>query len=113
MLSLHNLLFSFFLDLHCLAHTTTHPKKEEMKVVAFYSKLLLLWLCFVSTATTVVVATLQSEWTQPLKEGDHVPDVEFMTRVRIESDDENPFDWKGMFKLNKQKNKTDSKKIIL
>lgn len=38
---------------------------------------------------------LKEEWTTPLKVGDTVPDVSFMTRVRIESDDENPFDWKG------------------
>ena len=40
-------------------------------------------------------ATGESSWTTPLKEGDTVPQVEFQTRVRIESEDENPFDWKG------------------
>lgn len=34
------------------------------------------------------------EWTHPLRVGDSVPDVTFATRVRIESDEENPFDWK-------------------
>jgi hypothetical protein len=37
---------------------------------------------------------LKAEWTTPLQEGDKVPDVTFLTRVRIESDEENPFDWK-------------------
>lgn len=39
---------------------------------------------------------LSSEWTTPLKEGDTVPSVTFKTRVRIESDEENPFDWKDL-----------------
>jgi hypothetical protein len=41
---------------------------------------------------------LNPEWTVPLKVGDMVPQVMFQTRIRIESDDENPFDWKGMYK---------------
>ena len=36
------------------------------------------------------------EWCTPAKEGDTVPSVVFKTRVRIESDDENPFDWKDV-----------------
>jgi len=36
------------------------------------------------------------EWSTPAKEGDVVPSVVFKTRVRIESDDENPFDWKDV-----------------
>lgn len=39
---------------------------------------------------------LKSEWTTPIKEGDAVPSVTFKTRVRIESDDQNPFDWKDV-----------------
>jgi len=35
-------------------------------------------------------------WGTPLKEGDTVPSVTFKTRVRIESDDPNPFDWKDV-----------------
>jgi len=35
-------------------------------------------------------------WTAPKKEGDSVPSMTFKTRVRIESDDENPFDWKDV-----------------
>lgn len=38
---------------------------------------------------------LKPEWTTPLKVGDKLPDVTFATRTRIESDDENPFDWKS------------------
>lgn len=33
---------------------------------------------------------------QPIKEGEQVPSVVFKTRVRIESNDENPFDWKDI-----------------
>jgi hypothetical protein len=36
------------------------------------------------------------EWSTPKKEGDHVPNVTFKTRVRIDSPDENPFDWKDV-----------------
>ena len=39
---------------------------------------------------------LASSYTTPIKEGAEVPDVIFKTRVRIESDDENPFDWKDV-----------------
>lgn len=36
------------------------------------------------------------EWSTPKKEGDSVPSVTFKTRVRIESNDENPFEWKDL-----------------
>lgn len=36
------------------------------------------------------------EWSTPIKEGESVPSVVFKTRVRIESEDENPFDWKDV-----------------
>lgn len=36
------------------------------------------------------------EWSTPIPEGDLVPDVTFKTRVRVEGDDENPFDWKDV-----------------
>jgi Redoxin len=36
------------------------------------------------------------EWSTPVSEGATVPSVTFKTRVRIESDDENPFDWKDV-----------------
>jgi len=35
-----------------------------------------------------------SDWTTPLSEGDRVPEVTFLTRSRVESNDPNPFDWK-------------------
>ena len=38
----------------------------------------------------------KAEWSTPIAVGDTVPSVTFKTRVRIESDDENPFDWKDM-----------------
>ena len=45
-------------------------------------------------STYSAVDVIKPEWSTAKKEGDKVPDVEFQTRVRIESDDENPFDWK-------------------
>lgn len=39
---------------------------------------------------------LEPSWSEPVKEGGAVPNVTFKTRVRIESDDENPFDWKDL-----------------
>lgn len=47
------------------------------------------------TTTTNPIHELKAEWTTPLKVGDAVPNVTFNTRVRIESDEENPFDWKS------------------
>ena len=41
--------------------------------------------------------TLDEAWMTPKKEGDTIPDdVTFKTRTRIESEDENPFDWKDV-----------------
>ena len=43
---------------------------------------------------------LKPEWTTPKKEGDHIPNVEFLTRVRVEPrkdephPDPHPLDWK-------------------
>lgn len=49
-----------------------------------------LTLCYLSSAVD-----LPNEWTTPKKEGDKVPDVEFLTRVRTDDvEAENPFDWK-------------------
>ena len=39
---------------------------------------------------------LGDAWTTPKKEGDVLPDVIFKTRTRIESEEENPFDWKDL-----------------
>jgi len=39
---------------------------------------------------------INAAWGTPLKEGDTVPSVTFKTRVRIESEDANPFDWKDV-----------------
>lgn len=36
------------------------------------------------------------EHSSPIAEGGTIPDVTFRTRTRIESDDENPFDWKDL-----------------
>lgn len=43
-----------------------------------------------STAVSATEIPLKSE---PLSVGDPVPEVTFQTRVRIESNDDNPFDW--------------------
>ena len=37
---------------------------------------------------------LPVEWTTPKKEGDSVPQVNFVCRVRTDSEGDNPFDWK-------------------
>jgi len=40
--------------------------------------------------------SINEAWGTPLGVGDTVPTVTFKTRVRIESDDSNPFDWKDV-----------------
>jgi len=45
---------------------------------------------------------LQKEWTTPKKEGDKVPQVNFVTRTRIATDD---FDWKVLTTDDLFKNK--------
>ena len=49
---------------------------------------------FSPSAVTSPVA--KEEWATPIKEGEAVPSVTFKTRVRIEDDSENPFDWKDV-----------------
>jgi hypothetical protein len=69
----------------------------------FCTTIIIGWYCYVGgnvqvdvdAADVPTTTLLKSEWTTPLKVGDTVPKVTFQTRVRIESDDENPFDWKG------------------
>jgi len=39
---------------------------------------------------------INKEWGTPLQVGDTVPSVTFKTRVRIDSEDPNPFDWKDV-----------------
>jgi peroxiredoxin len=39
---------------------------------------------------------LPSEWTTAKVVGEKVPDVTFATRTRVESEEENPFDWKTL-----------------
>lgn len=48
------------------------------------------------SATTPYVSKLPAEWSTPIEVGATVPSVTFKTRTRIESDDENPFDWKDL-----------------
>jgi len=48
-----------------------------------------------STAASLSRPSL-AEHSTPIKEGGTVPSVTFRTRARIESDDENPFDWKDV-----------------
>eukprot|EP00571_Detonula_confervacea_P000688 CAMPEP_0172322750 /NCGR_PEP_ID=MMETSP1058-20130122/46804_1 /TAXON_ID=83371 /ORGANISM="Detonula confervacea, Strain CCMP 353" /LENGTH=209 /DNA_ID=CAMNT_0013038571 /DNA_START=48 /DNA_END=674 /DNA_ORIENTATION=+ len=47
-----------------------------------------------TTLTLCIMASATSAFSV-IKEGQKVPDVTFQTRTRIESDDENPFDWKA------------------
>ena len=50
----------------------------------------------VSTAAALVTRHMSSAaaaTSAPLKEGEIVPNVTFVTRTRIEGGDENPFDW--------------------
>ena len=54
-------------------------------------------------STSISAATMTSlsrpsleEHSTPIAEGASVPSVTFKTRTRIESDDENPFDWKDV-----------------
>lgn len=48
------------------------------------------------TSATPFVSTLPTEWITPIAAGATIPSVVFKTRTRIESDDENPFDWKDL-----------------
>uniref|UniRef100_A0A7S2V818 Thioredoxin domain-containing protein n=1 Tax=Entomoneis paludosa TaxID=265537 RepID=A0A7S2V818_9STRA len=38
----------------------------------------------------------KAEWSTPIEEGATIPSVTFKTRTRIESTDQNPFDWKDL-----------------
>jgi hypothetical protein len=58
---------------------------------------LFLWSSLVCSVAAAGESMLQPEWTKPKQVGDKVPDVTFATRVRIESDDENPFAWKRTY----------------
>mmetsp|Transcript_13817 Transcript_13817/g.32139 ORF Transcript_13817/g.32139 Transcript_13817/m.32139 type:complete len:251 (+) Transcript_13817:58-810(+) len=65
--------------------------------------------CFITPslyhgATTVITASsfstlsqpVKKEWCTPIQEGGTIPSVVFKTRTRIDSTDENPFDWKEL-----------------
>lgn len=52
---------------------------------------MMIWTAVVTTLL-LAVATINVN-AEPLKEGDKVPDVVFKTRVRIDADVDNPFDW--------------------
>jgi peroxiredoxin len=39
---------------------------------------------------------LPAAWTTPKKEGDKIANVLFKTRTRVESTEDNPFDWKDL-----------------
>ena len=49
-----------------------------------------------STAAVSLSRPSLEEHSTPIAEGATVPSVTFKTRTRIESDDENPFDWKDI-----------------
>ena len=63
-------------------------KKSEEKTPAAHVKTLKM--------DGVVSDPLPDPWTTPKKEGDQLPQVTFKTRTRIESDLENPFEWKDL-----------------
>jgi hypothetical protein len=46
--------------------------------------------------TSVIAPVAKKEWMTPIKEGATVPNVVFKTRVRIDAQVENPFDWKDV-----------------
>ena len=46
--------------------------------------------------TSVFSPIAKTEWMTPIKEGSTVPNVVFKTRVRIDAQVENPFDWKDV-----------------
>jgi len=48
---------------------------------------------FEKTRILGINISLPTAYTTPIKEGDTIPSVTFKTRTRIESKDENPFDW--------------------
>lgn len=50
----------------------------------------------ISSAMSSLSRPSLEEHSTPIKEGATVPDVTFRTRARIESEDENPFDWKDV-----------------
>ena len=56
------------------------------------------YLFFLSVLLTMgaTISKLELSWTIPKKEGEMVPQVTFKTRTRIESTEENPFDWKDV-----------------
>jgi peroxiredoxin len=49
-----------------------------------------------AVATSVNAPVAKKEWMTPIKVGDTIPNVVFKTRTRIDSDVENPFDWKDL-----------------
>ena len=48
---------------------------------------------FIAACTAFLSSVSVNAQSTPLKEGDNVPDLTFTTRVRIETEDDNPFDW--------------------
>ena len=49
-----------------------------------------------STKMASLSRPIIAEHTTPIEEGGTVPSITFKTRTRIESEDENPFDWKDV-----------------
>ena len=49
-----------------------------------------------AASTVPFLSKLPTEWVTPIREGATVPSVTFKTRTRIESNTENPFDWKDL-----------------
>lgn len=49
-----------------------------------------------SVGSSTYPIELPAAYTTPIAEGSSIPSVTFQTRVRIDADVENPFDWKDM-----------------
>ena len=73
-----------------MGKTENTSSKDEEKVPAAHVKTL------TKSKGGVKSDPLGDAWTTPKKAGDLLPSVIFKTRTRIESDAENPFDWKDL-----------------
>jgi hypothetical protein len=87
-----------------MSQQRTSQKKMPMTTMKIFGSVLLVATTMMMVGNNVAVVSaafnnggLRPEWTTPRKVGETVPDVTFLTRTRIESDDPNPFDWKRTF----------------
>ena len=67
-----------------------------MKVVSHLFLVCCLASCGLTGAESTYPISLPAAYSTPVEEGAVVPSVTFQTRVRIDADVENPFDWKDL-----------------